>query len=69
MCALPLLYVEDNNGFIPPDGERYRAGERISTGVVESTVNQVISKRLCKKQQVQWTKRGTHLLLQTRVTH
>jgi hypothetical protein len=27
----------------------------------------VISKRFCKKQQMQWTKRGAHLLLQTRV--
>jgi len=30
-------------------------------------VNQVISKRFCKRQQMQWTKRGTHLLLQMRV--
>jgi hypothetical protein len=34
---------------------------------VESTVNQVVSKRFCKKQQMQWTKRAAHLLLQTRV--
>ena len=34
---------------------------------VESTVNQVISKRFCKKQQMQWTPRGAHLLLQMRV--
>jgi hypothetical protein len=34
---------------------------------VESTVNQVISKSFCKRQQMQWTKRGAHLLLQTRV--
>jgi len=52
---------------IPNYGERYRYGERISTGFVKSTVNQVISKRFCKKQQMQWTKRGAHLLLQTRV--
>jgi len=34
---------------------------------VESTGNQVISRRFCKKQQRQWTKRGAHLLLQMRV--
>jgi hypothetical protein len=34
---------------------------------VESTVNQVVSKRFCKKQQMQWSKRGAHLLLHTRV--
>ena len=60
-------YIENNSGFIPNYGERYRHGERISTGFVKSTVNQVISKRFCKKQQMQWTKRGAHLLLQTRV--
>ena len=38
----------------------------ISTAFVESTVNQVISKRMVKKQQMQWTPRGAHLLLQTR---
>jgi hypothetical protein len=38
----------------------------ISTTFVESTVNQVISKRIVKKQQMQWTPRGAHLLLQTR---
>ena len=27
---------------------------------VESTVNEVISKRLVKKQQMRWTKRGAH---------
>jgi hypothetical protein len=60
-------YIENNQGFIPNYGERYRAGERISTGFVESTVNQVVSKRFCKRQQMQWGKRGAHLLLQTRV--
>ena len=60
-------YIENNKGFIPNYGERYRNGERISTGFVESTVNQVISKRFCKKQQMQWTKRAAHLLLQMRV--
>jgi len=60
-------YMDRNRAFIPNYGERYRNGERISTGFVESTVNQVISKRFCKRQQMQWTKRGAHLLLQTRV--
>jgi hypothetical protein len=59
-------YIEWNQGFIPNYGERYRHGERISTGFVESTVNQVVSKRMVKKQQMQWSKRGAHLLLQIR---
>jgi hypothetical protein len=60
-------YIENNKGFIPNYGERYRQGERIRTGFVESTVNQVVSKRFCKKQQMQWTKYAAHLLLQMRV--
>jgi hypothetical protein len=60
-------YIDNNAGFIPNYGERYRYGERISTSFVESAVNQVISKRFCKRQQMQWTNRGTHLHLQTRV--
>ena len=60
------MYIQRNRGFIPNYGERYRNGERISTGFVESAVNQVISKRFVKKQQMRWTPRGAHLLLQTR---
>ncbi len=49
------------------DNQRWqRYGERIATGFAESTVNRVISKRFVKKQQIQWTARGAHLLLQTR---
>ena len=51
-------YIENNRELIPNYGERYRYGERISTGFVESTINQV--------EQMQWTPRGAHLLLQTR---
>jgi hypothetical protein len=48
-------------------GERRRCGERISTGFVESTINQLIAKRFVKKQQMRWTPRCAHLLLQVRV--
>src|SRR5262245_43582255 len=60
-------YIGNNRHLIPNDGERYRHGEAIATGFVESMVNQVVSKRFCKKQLMQWSKRGAHLLLQTRV--
>jgi hypothetical protein len=33
---------------------------------VESAVNQVVSKRMVKKQQMRWSQRGAHLLLQVR---
>ena len=47
-------------------GDRYRHGETISTAFVESTVNQVVSRRMVKQQQMRWTQRGAHLLLQVR---
>ncbi len=59
-------YLRANAGRIPNYGERHRAGEPISTAFVESTVNQVISKRMVKKQQMRWSPRGAHLLLQIR---
>jgi len=59
-------YLRANAGRIPNYGERHRAGEAISTAFTESTVNQVISKRMVKKQQMRWTPRGAHLLLQIR---
>jgi hypothetical protein len=59
-------YITANEPFIPNYGDRHRYGEVISTAFVESTVNQVISKRFVKKQQMRWTKKGAHLLLQVR---
>lgn len=60
-------YIVNNRRLIPNYGERYRSGEAIATGFVESTVNEVVSKRFCKKQQMAWSKEGAHLLLQTGV--
>jgi len=59
-------YIRANGNFIPNYGERYRNDETISSAFVESTVNQVVSKRMVKKQQMRWTPRGAHLLLQVR---
>lgn len=59
-------YLRANAGRIPNYGERRRAGEAISTAFTESAVNQVISKRMVKKQQMRWTPAGAHLLLQIR---
>jgi hypothetical protein len=60
------VYIASNTGSLINYGERYRAGERISSCLAESTVNAVISKRIAKRQQMQWTPRGAHLLLQMR---
>ncbi len=59
-------YIRANTASIPNYGERYRAGETIASSFVESAVNQVISTRMVKKQQMRWRPRGAHLLLQVR---
>jgi hypothetical protein len=60
------LSQSHNQESIPNYGERCRQGETISTAFVESTINQMVSRRFVKKQQMYWTLRGAHLLLQTR---
>ena len=59
-------YVVVNEALIPNYGERWRNDEAIATGFVESAVNQIVTKRFSKKQQMQWTKKGAHLVLQMR---
>ena len=56
------VYIRNNAWMIPNYAERRRYSERVSTGFVESAINTVVGKR----QQMQWSKPGAHLLLQTR---
>lgn len=51
---------------LPNYAERHRYGERTSTASAESTVNMVAGKRFSKRQQMRWSRRGAHLMLQTR---
>jgi hypothetical protein len=60
-------YIDNNASGIVNYGERHRCRERISTGFAESAINQLVAKRFVKKQQMRWTPRGAHLLLQIRV--
>jgi hypothetical protein len=59
-------YINNNINILVNYGERWRQGKRISTSFVESLVNNFVSKRFCKKQQMQWGKEGAHLLIQVR---
>ncbi|MGH7098582.1 MAG: hypothetical protein ACREE4_13080 [Stellaceae bacterium] len=61
-----MICIASNRGSLINYGERFRAGERISSCLAEATVSVVISKRFAKRQQMQWTPRGAHLLLQAR---
>jgi hypothetical protein len=59
-------YLESNRDLIPDYGDRRRHGEALSSSIAESTVNQVISRRFVKKQQMRWQPETAHLLLQVR---
>jgi len=59
-------YIVANADFIPDYGDRYRNEETITTSFLESAVNQVVSKRMVKKQPMRWSQKGAHLLLQVR---
>jgi hypothetical protein len=59
-------YITANQAHIPDYGDRHRNSERISSAFAESAVNQLVSRRMVKQQQMHWTERGAHLLLQVR---
>ena len=60
------VYLRRNRHLIPSYNERRLAGEPISSTTAEATVNQVIAKRMVKKQQMCWTPTGAHRLIQVR---
>ena len=67
--AHPLLtYIRSNRHSIVGYGARHRSGRRIATALAEPTVNSLIARRMVKKQQMQWSRRGAHLMLQVRAT-
>jgi hypothetical protein len=59
-------YIDNNAAAVADYSERWDHGEIISTAFAESTVDLVVSRRFAKKQQMQWSKKGAHRLLQTR---
>ncbi len=60
-------YIENNAGTLVNYGARYRKGLPISSSIAESAVNQVVSHRMAKKQQMRWTDEGAHCLAQVRI--
>ena len=60
-------YIDNNAGTLVNYGARYHKGLPISSSIAESAVNQVVSQRMAKKQQMRWTDEGTHCLAQVRV--
>ena len=44
-----------------------QAGWRISTGFVESSINRIVGRRMCKSQHMRWSRIGAHNIVQVRV--
>ncbi len=61
-----LNYVQNNADYIVNYARRYREGLPISSSMAESAVNQIISHRFVKKQQMRWSPKAAHQLLQVR---
>jgi hypothetical protein len=60
-------YIDNNAGSLVNYGARYRKGLPISSSIAETAVNQVVSHRMAKHQQMRWTDEGVHRLAQVRV--
>jgi hypothetical protein len=67
-AATSLLTFLANNRRDLIDYQRARiAGRRISSAPAESVINHVVNRHLSKRQQMRWSTKGAHGLLQTRV--
>ena len=66
LSAALRTYIGNNEGALIDYGERYEAGKPISTSRAEGTVNHLVSTRMNKRQQMRWTPRGAHRVLQVR---
>lgn len=62
-----LQYLTANQDSLPNYGQRYRTNLPISTAWVEPTVNEVIAKRMVKKQQMRWNRYTVQPFLTVRV--
>ena len=60
-------YLESNDRYLVNYARRHYKGLPISSSISESAVNEVVSFRMAKKRQMQWSYEGAHLLVQVRV--
>ena len=61
-----LGYLERNEGALVHYAARRRCGEPISTAFVESSVNEIVAKRMNKKQQMRWNRATVQPFLDVR---
>jgi hypothetical protein len=62
-----IRYLEFNADSMPNYGKRYRGHLRISTGFAESAVNEIIAKRMSKRQQMRWNRYTVQRFLEVRI--
>jgi hypothetical protein len=62
-----IAYLEANQSALVNYGVRYRRGEPISTAFVESAINEIVSRRMIKKQQMRWNRWTVQPFLDVRV--
>ena len=61
-----LGYLQLNERYLVAYAARHRAGLPISSATAESAVNELVSMRMAKRQQMRWSEQGAHLLVQVR---
>jgi hypothetical protein len=61
-----LGYLERNEGALVHYAARRRCREPISTAFVESAVNEIVAKRMNKKQQMRWNRATVQPFLEVR---
>ncbi|MHB1957640.1 MAG: hypothetical protein ACYCO5_01245 [Acidobacteriaceae bacterium] len=62
-----IRYLGLNADSMPDCGQRYYAGQRASTGFVESAVNEIVAKRMVNRQQTRWNRYAVQRFLGVRV--
>ena len=65
-CTELRGYIGNNEGALIDYGQRYRAGQPISTSRAEGTVNHLANARMNKRRQMRWSPQGAHRVLQVR---
>ncbi len=62
-----VTYLESNVESLIDYRTWQHAGGRISTGFVESSINRIVGRRMCKSQHMRWSRVGAHSVVQLRV--
>lgn len=63
-----LQYLEANIDSLIDYRRWQQVGRRISTGFVESSINRITGRRMCKGQHMRWTRIGANCLVKVRAT-